>query len=153
MKEAIRQARAERQRQLEEQQALRALTALPDDDGDDTPAPGDERPASTDETLSEANVVPMGKAERQPAQLSGRAICAYEKSIAGVLSLEGVGLEGAGGGRVASRQSKEISFLQELSAIESQERDREFKVQLTMVARSNAIRPTYLVNAHVFYER
>lgn len=178
MKEAVRQTRAERQRQLEEQQTLRALTALPDNDGDYTPTPGDERPTSTGGNLSDANVapvdgadpgtrtspvfasrrvepssVPARKKERQPAQFSGRAICAYEKSILGVLSLEGGDLDGGGREKVASRQSKEISFLQELSAIESQERDREFKVWPAMVGRGGAIRPTDLGNVHVYYER
>lgn len=57
--------------------------------------------------------------QQQPAQLSGRAICAYEATAA-----EG---GGGGGGEGTTRQLKEMSFLQDLADTEAEERDRSFK--------------------------
>lgn len=63
---------------------------------------------------------------QQPAQLSGRAICAYEATAVG-----GAG-GGRGGGGGATRQLKEMSFLQDLADTEAEERDRSFKASSTV---------------------
>lgn len=71
---------------------------------------------------------------QQPAQFSARAICAYEMTTLGVEHTsrgrgEGGrdGPRGGGGGAAATRQLKEMSFLQDLAATEAEERDRSFK--------------------------
>lgn len=72
---------------------------------------------------------------RQPAQLSGRAICAYENSTLGIKSSASIGKKegerksGATGeeGMVPTRQLKEMSFLQDLAEIEAEERAWTFK--------------------------
>ncbi|CAM9441986.1 unnamed protein product, partial [Ectocarpus sp. 8 AP-2014] len=57
-------------------------------------------------------------------QLGGRAICAYEATVVG----GGDGRSGA-----ATRQLKEMSFLQDLADTESEERDRSFKASVEHV--------------------
>ncbi|CAM9375864.1 unnamed protein product [Ectocarpus sp. 12 AP-2014] len=135
LKEAIRRTRAERQRQLQEQEALRSLTLTastePDhDDGNggsggrsgrgDPSHPGGRQIADTPE--GERGL--QQERLQQPAQLGGRAICAYEATIVG----GGDGRSGA-----ATRQLKEMSFLQDLADTESEERDRSFKASVEHV--------------------
>lgn len=132
LKEAIRRTRAERQRQLQEQEALRSLTLTastePDhDDGNggsggrsgrgDPSHPGGRQIA---DTLEGERGLQQERLQ-QPAQLGGRAICAYEAT--------GVG-GGDGRSGAATRQLKEMSFLQDLADTESEERDRSFKVNM-----------------------
>lgn len=124
LKEAIRRTRADRQRQLEEQEALRALTAS-------APA-GNEADVDIDGALEDPDPREgyatvhgpergggVSGQQQQPAQLSGRAICAYEATA--------VGGGGGGGGVGATRQLKEMSFLHDLADTEAEERDRSFK--------------------------
>lgn len=144
LKEAIRRTRAERQRQLEEQEALRLLTATvssADNDGtEDCGGGGGGAPGGPGFQQQSAVVhrtegggggggggegyngqqweqQQENKLEQQ-AQLSGRMICAYEATAVG----------GIGDGGGATRQLKEMSFLQDLAETEAQERDRSFKV-------------------------
>lgn len=68
----------------------------------------------------------------QPAQLSGKAICACER-----LALRGDG--GGTGPRAGTKQLKEMSFLEDLAAIEAEERDRSFKVSDRNTARMEVV--------------
>lgn len=132
LKEAIRRTRAERQQQLQEQEALRFLTLTastePDnDDGNGGLEGGGGRGEPSHPGGRQMGDIPEGgrglQQERlqQPAQLGGRAICAYEATVVG----GGDGKSGA-----ATRQLKEMSFLQDLADTESEERDRFFKVNM-----------------------
>lgn len=193
LKEAIRRARADRERQLQEQEALRVLTASVEEEqehedvsqtarystygvGDNdivypqrasdsmdanhrgvgTPSDTNDKdrpPCAQAKTVSHGDtrtgvapsprVPDAGSAailavnvggecrtrrHRQPAQLSGKAICAYESTMLGVGSAtSGVAIGGGAGGGAASRQLKEMSFLQDLAITEAEERDRSFK--------------------------
>ncbi|CAM9368319.1 unnamed protein product [Ectocarpus fasciculatus] len=135
LKEAIRRTRAERQRQLQEQEALRSLTLTastePDnDDGNGGLEGGGGRGEPSHPGGRQMGDIPEGgrglQQERlqQPAQLGGRAICAYEATVVG----GGDGKSGA-----ATRQLKEMSFLQDLADTESEERDRSFKASVEHV--------------------
>ncbi|CAN0008939.1 unnamed protein product [Ectocarpus sp. 6 AP-2014] len=132
LKEAIRRTRAERQRQLQEQEALRSLTLTastePDhDDGNggsgdrsgrgDPSHPGGRQIADTPE--GERGL--QQERLQQPAQLGGRAICAYLATV----------VDGKSG--AATRQLTEMSFLQDLADTESEERDRSFKASVEHV--------------------
>lgn len=204
LKEAIRRARADRRRQLEEQEALRAMTTSTQEEGEESDEnaselsenPSENPCARTDFELEADNgeqitdgcsrwgarasaeaaggeIIGCGRREgyggilgqdmqvdrptregegggrdilasckrrrnQQPAQFNGRAICAYEMTTQGVEpenggkggNQDGPGGTGGGGGvAVASRQLKEMSFLQDLAATEAEERDRSFKVR------------------------
>lgn len=74
-----------------------------------------------------------GNKRHQPAQLSERAIYVFERTnaLGGGMGEVGGDTGGRGGG-VASRQLKEMSFLQDLAAVESEERERSFKVRSTL---------------------
>lgn len=115
LKEAIRRTRADRQRQLQEQEALRSLTATAS-----TAEINDGIGATFEDPEGGDGIATKRQQQQpQPAQLSGRAICAYEATAAG---------SGGGGGGAATRQLKEMSFLQDLADTEVEERDRSFKV-------------------------
>eukprot|EP00903_Cladosiphon_okamuranus_P011978 g11249.t1 len=135
LKEAIRRTRADRQRQLEEQEALRALTASAtagnknddggggNDAGDPLQGPGYAKTSAAANGEEGAGDGATGlPTQQQPAQLCGRAICAYEATVFGV-----GGGGAAGGGEGATRQLKEMSFLQDLADTEAAERERSFK--------------------------
>lgn len=142
LKEAIRKARAERQREIDEQKVLRALLSDQEDLDDNrarspsgtggasdslrnppvgaTTAAGKE---TRDESIAVGNE-PNGI--RQPAQLSVRALCAFEKTALGTPG--GVGNYAGDDGAGASKQAKELAFLRDLAEIEAGERERSFKV-------------------------
>ena len=127
LKEAIRRTRADRQRQLEEQEALRALTAsAPAGNEADVDIDGALEDPDSREGYATVHGPERGggvsggqQQQQQPAQLSGRAICAFEATA--------VGGGGGGGGVGATRQLKEMSFLHDLADTEAEERDRSFK--------------------------
>lgn len=120
LKEAIRRTRADRQRQLQEQEALRSLTATSCSNENENDNIGDviEGGVIFEGPEGDCGVAGKRQQQRQPAQLSGRAICAYEATAAG----------SGGGDGAATRQLKEMSFLQDLADTEAEERDRSFKV-------------------------
>ncbi|CAM9391177.1 unnamed protein product, partial [Discosporangium mesarthrocarpum] len=138
LRKAIREARAERQLQAEEQEALRALTAdveaaaAPDDDRADANkagVAGGEAPSPAD---ADMGVLQGGCGEgigalgnkksalglprrRQPAELSGRVIRALERGAVAMRT---------------TRQLKEMSFLQEVQEVEEKEKERSFKASV-----------------------
>ncbi|CAM9328286.1 unnamed protein product [Hapterophycus canaliculatus] len=131
LKEAIRRTRAERQNQLQEQEALRSLaTTGPTESSDcakEAAFDGDpDRPREIQGAgLSGGECAVIGvrqqKQPQQPAQLGVGAICAYEAAAA---------RSGGDGRGAATRQLKEMSFLQDLADLEAEERDRTFKASI-----------------------
>lgn len=135
LKEAIRRTRADRQRQLQEQEALRSVTArtstttgnFTDHNGIDD----HKRGAAFEDPERGCGIIARERQQQsQPAHLSGRAIRAYEATTAG----------SARDGGAATRQLKEMSFLQDLADTEVEERGRSFKVtsgSVSLVTKQN----------------
>lgn len=123
-----------------------AASAEKDEVGDDTRHGAEEEDIllEVDVKAGAASAVGVGvkrdtgggykRQTQQPAQLSERAISAYERTVLEDGSFVGnvgnQGQEKMGGeasGEAATRRLKVMSFLQDLAATEAEERDRSFK--------------------------